>query len=132
MGRNATGLAFHFARLLVRELSERADEKDLSAARKENFATGVETFAQRDPRFAVTIDEWDKDGFLLGTPHGTVDLRTGLDAAGKAEPAKASLNSHQSRLPTMQTVRSGCASSPKARATTPNSFYSYSSGVDTA
>ena len=30
-----------------------------------------------DPRVAVTIDYWDADPWLLGTPGGTVDLQTG-------------------------------------------------------
>src|SRR5262249_23686331 len=30
-----------------------------------------------DPVFAVTADKWNTDPYLLGTPGGTVDLRTG-------------------------------------------------------
>jgi P4 family phage/plasmid primase-like protien len=37
----------------------------------------VERFAQADRAFAVTSSCWDRDPFLLGTPGGTVDLRTG-------------------------------------------------------
>jgi putative DNA primase/helicase len=44
---------------------------------KISFAGGVERFARSDPVFAVTIDVWDTDPWLLGTPAGTVDLRTG-------------------------------------------------------
>ena len=50
---------------------------------KKSFANGVEGFAQRDPEVAVTIDNWDRDEWLLGTPSGTVDLKT-----GKLRPAK--------------------------------------------
>jgi putative DNA primase/helicase len=37
----------------------------------------VERFAQADAAFAVTSAAWDRDPWLLGTPGGTVDLRTG-------------------------------------------------------
>ncbi len=39
---------------------------------------GVERFAQADRAFARTSDEWNRDPWLLGTPGGTVDLRTGV------------------------------------------------------
>jgi putative DNA primase/helicase len=41
------------------------------------MAAAVERFAQADRAFAVTSEIWDQDHFLLGTPGGTVDLRTG-------------------------------------------------------
>ena len=45
--------------------------------RKITFAGGVEKFAKSDRLMAVTSEIWDRDPFLLGTPDGTVDLRTG-------------------------------------------------------
>jgi putative DNA primase/helicase len=53
---------------------------------KTTFAAGVEKFAKSDPTFAVTIEAWDRDPWLLGTPGGTVDLRTGILRA--ADPAE--------------------------------------------
>ena len=41
-------------------------------------ARGVETFASSNPGIAVTHEAWDADLLLLGTPAGTVDLRTGI------------------------------------------------------
>jgi putative DNA primase/helicase len=41
-------------------------------------AAAVERFAQSDPTLAVTSSIWDNDPFLLGTPDGTLDLRTGI------------------------------------------------------
>lgn len=41
------------------------------------FATGIETFAKADPAFARKLDQFDADPFLLGTPQGTVDLKSG-------------------------------------------------------
>jgi putative DNA primase/helicase len=73
--KNEVGLAPHYVRLLARDMS--AGNKKANSVRKKSFAAGVETFARNDPTFAVTIEAWDKDPFLLGTPDGTVDLRTG-------------------------------------------------------
>jgi putative DNA primase/helicase len=40
-------------------------------------ARGVETFATANPGIALTHDKWDADPWVLGTPAGTIDLRTG-------------------------------------------------------
>lgn len=75
--KNQTKLAFHWARLLSRGLSEYASDKEMKIAQKASFARAVEAFCQADTIFAVTIDNWDRDPFKLGTPGGTVDLKTG-------------------------------------------------------
>lgn len=74
--RDETDLAFQFARQLGREASTGSDLKELKEVRKVTFASGVERFARGDRVFAVTIEAWDRDPFLLGTPGGTVDLRS--------------------------------------------------------
>lgn len=53
------------------------DAKQRSLASAKTTAN-VETFARRDPRVSVTSAEWDVDPYLLATPGGTVDLRTGV------------------------------------------------------
>jgi len=40
-------------------------------------ASGVERLARTDRRHATTTEQWDADPWLLNTPGGTVDLRTG-------------------------------------------------------
>ncbi len=40
-------------------------------------AAAAERFARSDQRIIATVDEWDADPWLLNTPGGTVDLRTG-------------------------------------------------------
>jgi putative DNA primase/helicase len=40
-------------------------------------AGGAERFAQADPTHAVTSGIWDQDPWLLGTPKGTLNLKTG-------------------------------------------------------
>src|SRR6516165_5444284 len=72
-----TCLAFSWARDLARELAEKAPLKVQLIASKAAFAGNVEKFARADRAFAVTSDIWDSDGYLLGTPAGSVDLRTG-------------------------------------------------------
>jgi putative DNA primase/helicase len=75
--RNRTGRAFHWARELARRLAVAEPDKVRYVSSKTSFAAGVERFARADPTFAVTMDFWDRDPLLLGTPGGTVDLRTG-------------------------------------------------------
>ncbi|MFZ5667725.1 MAG: phage/plasmid primase, P4 family [Pseudomonadota bacterium] len=41
------------------------------------FISGALKIAASDPNIAVAKTDLDRDGFLLGTPNGTVDLRTG-------------------------------------------------------
>jgi len=75
--KDQTGVAFQWARELARRLSEKQDERKRYITNKTSFAGGVERFAKVDPRLAVTMDYWDADPWLLGTPGGTVDLHTG-------------------------------------------------------
>lgn len=44
---------------------------------KASVASGVELFAKADPRLAACATDWDADPFVLGTPSGIVDLKTG-------------------------------------------------------
>jgi putative DNA primase/helicase len=75
--KDQTGVAFQWARELARRLSENQRERKRYITNKTSFAAGVERFAKVDPKLAVTADYWDADPWLLGTPGGTVDLRTG-------------------------------------------------------
>lgn len=81
-----TPLAFHYARVLAREISQSARENKSTSdkARRVQFAAGVEKFSQADPAFARTSEHWDQDGFLLGTPKGTVNLKSGALRPGIA------------------------------------------------
>jgi putative DNA primase/helicase len=73
-----TKLAFDWVRELARRMARSADaERTRATLGKKAFAGGVEAFAQADRAFAVTSDLWDRDAWLLGTPGGTIDLRTG-------------------------------------------------------
>lgn len=51
--------------------------RDLGFDGKASSCAGAEKFSQADERVAVTHETWDADTNLIGTPDGTVDLRTG-------------------------------------------------------
>lgn len=68
-----TERAFNFCRDLAREMNPDGRVAMGSAS----FAAGVERMAQADPAFAVSGSEFDADNYLLNTPAGTLDLRTG-------------------------------------------------------
>jgi putative DNA primase/helicase len=71
--RNETRVAFHYARELCREFNSE-EKKEFARARTYG---AIEQIAENSTVFAVTSDFWDRDIWLLGTPGGTVDLRTG-------------------------------------------------------
>lgn len=76
--RDGTRCALEWAREIGRELARSFnDERTHAITGRAGFAKGVETLARVDQRIAVTSECWDRDPFLLGTPSGTVDLRTG-------------------------------------------------------
>jgi putative DNA primase/helicase len=71
--------AFSWSRRVCREIARNAGVQgsELSKLSKAATAASVEKFAQADETFAVTSAIWDRDPFLMGTPGGTLDLRTG-------------------------------------------------------
>lgn len=69
--------AFSYARMLVAEANQLCEQKEQAITGKASFCGGVERFARTDPAHAVVPEDWDKDPYLLATPGGTVDLRTG-------------------------------------------------------
>jgi putative DNA primase/helicase len=81
-----TRLALDLARELSRDLAaSTAKGTMIVAAGRAAFASGVERLAQADRAFALTGDAWNRDPWLLGTPKGTVDLRTGELRAPRQE-----------------------------------------------
>lgn len=70
--RDGCSRAFHYARTIGRTLG-----KGERVTCKAAVAAGAERFARADPAHAVEASYWDRDPWLLGTPGGTVDLRTG-------------------------------------------------------
>lgn len=74
-----TKLAFHWCRLICREFAkQQTDNRKIYAELKRvSTSAAVERFAQSDPKVAVTHEAFDRDPWLLGTPQGTVNLKTG-------------------------------------------------------
>ncbi len=70
--------ATHLIRQVCRHASVRATNPKV-AAKLAGASTvgGVERLARTDRKHAATTDEWDADIWLLNTPGGVVDLRTG-------------------------------------------------------
>ncbi len=48
-----------------------------TALTKAQTVAAIERLARADRRYAATIDQWDVDDWILNTPGGVVDLRTG-------------------------------------------------------
>jgi putative DNA primase/helicase len=78
--------AQQMARLLCRRASAEP-EKETTAKQVASSRTisAVERLASSDPRLTATIDQWDADHWILNTPGGLVNLRTGTIAV--AEPS---------------------------------------------
>jgi putative DNA primase/helicase len=68
--------AFH----LARDICRKADQEAADHA----MVVGVIGLARTDRRQAATTEQWDADPWLLGTPEGTIDLRTSKLAPPKA------------------------------------------------
>ena len=69
-------------RSVCRQAAVRADNPKV-AAKLASASTvgGVERLARADRRHAATTDEWDADPWLLNSPGGVVDLKTGRKRA---------------------------------------------------
>ena len=73
-----TVLVYDLIRHYCREALAFCDEKSKrSHAAKATTVAAVERFAKADRRHAATIDQWDTNLWLLNTPGGVVDLKTG-------------------------------------------------------
>jgi putative DNA primase/helicase len=76
--------AFDAARHICREAASRAnDPRVQTSVASAKTVAAVERLARADRRLAATTDQWDADPWLLNTPKGIVDLRT-----GKMRPAR--------------------------------------------
>lgn len=70
--------AFDLTRRVCREAATacgQANVATLLASAK--TVAAVERLAKADRRMAASVEQWDADPWLLNTPHGVIDLRTG-------------------------------------------------------
>jgi P4 family phage/plasmid primase-like protien len=66
--------AFDMARVVAREFAKLHKDADIGKA---STVSAIERLARADRRHATTVDVWDTNHWLLNTPGGIVDLRTG-------------------------------------------------------
>src|ERR1700716_2060515 len=70
--------AFDFARKICREAAAECNKpKAAAVVASAKTVAAVERLAKADRRLAATIRQWDADPWLLNTPAGVIDLRTG-------------------------------------------------------
>ena len=65
------------ARKICREASSRCNKKIAKTIASAKTVAAVERLAQTDRRIAATVEQFDADPWLLNTPAGIVDLRSG-------------------------------------------------------
>jgi putative DNA primase/helicase len=77
--RDDTLKVFEIVRQLCREVSSGCgDDKLGRRIGSASTVAAVERLVRADRRHAATVDQWDGDPWLLNTPGGTIDLRTGV------------------------------------------------------
>jgi putative DNA primase/helicase len=72
-----THLVRNYAKRMCREAAGKANTKDLRSLASAKTIAAVQTLAQGNRRIAATVEQWDADPWLLNTPAGMIDLRTG-------------------------------------------------------
>jgi putative DNA primase/helicase len=75
-----TLVVFDAARVLCRNAARRANKPKAQGAKtiaSAKTVAAVASLARTDRRLAATAAQWDADPWLLNTPGGTVDLKTG-------------------------------------------------------
>ncbi len=73
-----SGYVLELARHFVRGLSGHCDGVAKAAMGRASYAENVERIARTNIAIAVEGEQWDADEFLLGTPDGTLDLKSGV------------------------------------------------------
>ena len=80
--REQTLQAFDLSRQICRETATRAiSAKIRTKLSSASTVSAVERLARSDRHLATTTDIWDRDPWLINTPNGVVDLRSGVTAA---------------------------------------------------
>ena len=78
--------AWDFAREVCREAAAQSrNRRTASTIASAKTVYAVERLARSDLRLAAVVDQWDRDPWLLNTPNGVIDLRTGILSQHRAE-----------------------------------------------
>jgi putative DNA primase/helicase len=81
-----TLFSFDRSRKICREAAASCNKAKLAAMlASAKTVSAVERLARADRRLAGTVDEWDCDPFILNTPAGVLELRTGNMRAHRAD-----------------------------------------------
>jgi putative DNA primase/helicase len=81
-----TRMVFSLSRSVCREAASRINRpKEAKAIATAKTRAAVISLAGEDRRLAATMDQWDSDPWLLNTPGGIVDLKTGAILAAAPE-----------------------------------------------
>ena len=121
-----TGRILEVCRRLCEDAAAGQPAPDRRRLLTDRTIRAVERLARSDPRLAAGAAEWDRDGMLLNTPAGVIDLRTGEvlaerspaaddpDHPGRARRHAARAGSHSSRASPAATARwpPTCSASP--------------------
>jgi len=95
--------AYDLVRETCRTASAECNRENIAAAlASAKTVAAVERLARSDRRLAATVDQWDLDPWLLNTPGGMVDLRSGKKSAHRAHAymTKITAAAPQERYPT--------------------------------
>ena len=68
---------YDLARAVCREAAAECNDNSSKRIAAAVTRAAVENLARADRHHAATVEDWDRDPWLLTTPGGTVDLRTG-------------------------------------------------------
>jgi putative DNA primase/helicase len=72
--------SFDKARAVCRQVSAQCNDSTVAKAlASAGTVSAVVRLAKSDRRLAATVDQWDADPWLLNTPVGVIDLRTGRE-----------------------------------------------------
>ena len=78
--------AFDLARRVCREAAASCNKAKVAGMlASAKTVAAVERLAKADRRIAATIDQWDADPWLLNSPDGVIDLRTGQRRAHRPD-----------------------------------------------
>jgi putative DNA primase/helicase len=81
-----TVAVFDMARAICREAAAECNQAKVSSAiASAKTVSAVERLARSDRRHAATVDQWDGDPWLLNTPGGVIDLRSGASRPARPE-----------------------------------------------
>jgi putative DNA primase/helicase len=77
--------AFDLARYVCREAARECNDRNSASIASARTRGAVEHLARSDRRIAATVDQWDADPWMLNTPDGVIDLRTGRARPHRSE-----------------------------------------------